>query len=122
MCQFIASLLKYLQSSSFANSTAFTEVRIDEKLGVVRVTRMVSAVAAGRILNPKAARSQTIGGVVWGIGMALRDEAMTGHNLGRIMNRSLAEYYVPVNADNHDIDVIFVDEEDTKVSPIGVKD
>jgi xanthine dehydrogenase YagR molybdenum-binding subunit len=115
------SLLKYLQYSSFAHSAVFAEVRIDEDLGVIRVTRIVSAVAAGRILNPKTARSQIIGGVVWGIGMALHEEAMTDHNLGRIMNRSLAEYHVPVNADIHDIDVIFVDEVDTKVSPIGVK-
>jgi xanthine dehydrogenase YagR molybdenum-binding subunit len=115
------SLLKYLQYTSFAHSAVFAEVRIDEDLGVIRVTRIVSAVAAGRILNPKTARSQIIGGVVWGIGMALHEEAMTDHNLGRIMNRSLAEYHVPVNADIHDIDVIFVDEVDTKVSPIGVK-
>jgi xanthine dehydrogenase YagR molybdenum-binding subunit len=115
------SLLKYLQYSSFAHSAVFAEVRIDEGLGVIRVTRIVSAVAAGRILNPKTARSQIIGGVVWGIGMALHEEAMTDHNLGRIMNRSLAEYHVPVHADIHDIDVIFVDEVDTKVSPIGVK-
>ncbi len=115
------SLLKYLQYSSFAHSAVFAEVRIDEELGVIRVTRIVSAVAAGRILNPKTARSQIIGGVVWGVGMALHEEAMTDHNLGRIMNRSLAEYHVPVNADIHDIDVIFVDETDTKASPIGVK-
>jgi xanthine dehydrogenase YagR molybdenum-binding subunit len=115
------SLLKYLQYSSFAHSAVFAEVRIDEDLGVIRVTRVVSAVAAGRILNPKTARSQIIGGVVWGVGMALHEEAMTDHNLGRIMNRSLAEYHVPVNADIHDIDVIFVDEVDTRVSPIGVK-
>jgi xanthine dehydrogenase YagR molybdenum-binding subunit len=115
------SLLKYLQYSSFAHSAVFAEVRIDEELGVIRVTRIVSAVAAGRILNPKTARSQIIGGVVWGIGMALHEEAMTDHNLGRIMNRSLAEYHVPVHADIHDIEVIFVDEVDTKVSPIGVK-
>jgi xanthine dehydrogenase YagR molybdenum-binding subunit len=115
------SLLKYLQYSSFAHSAVFAEVRIDEDLGVIRVTRVVSAVAAGRILNPKTARSQIIGGVVWGVGMALHEEAMTDHNLGRIMNRSLAEYHLPVNADIHDIDVIFVDEVDTRVSPIGVK-
>jgi xanthine dehydrogenase YagR molybdenum-binding subunit len=115
------SLLKYLQYSSFAHSAVFAEVRIDEDLGVIRVTRIVNAVAGGRILNPKTARSQIIGGVVWGIGMALHEEAMTDHNLGRIMNRSLAEYHVPVHADIHDIEVIFVDEVDTKVSPIGVK-
>jgi xanthine dehydrogenase YagR molybdenum-binding subunit len=115
------SLLKYLRYSSFAHSAVFAEVRVDEDLGVMRVTRIVSAVAAGRILNPKTARSQIIGGVIWGIGMAMHEEAMIDQNLGRIMNRSLAEYHVPVNADIHDIDVIFVEEVDTKVSPIGVK-
>jgi xanthine dehydrogenase YagR molybdenum-binding subunit len=115
------SLLKYLRYSSFAHSAVFAEVRVDKDLGAVRVTRIVSAIAAGRILNPKTARSQIIGGVVWGVGMALHEEAMTDHNLGRVMNRSLAEYHVPVNADIQDIDVIFVNEVDTKVSPIGVK-
>ena len=115
------SLLKYLRYSSFAHSAVFVEVRVDPELGVIRVTRVVSAVAGGRILNPKTARSQIMGGVVWGIGMALHEEAMTDHNLGRIMNRSLAEYHVPVNADVGEIDVIFVDETDEKVSPIGVK-
>jgi xanthine dehydrogenase YagR molybdenum-binding subunit len=115
------SLLKYLRYSSFAHSAVFVEVRVDEDLGVIRVTRIVSAIAAGRILNPKTARSQIIGGVVWGVGMALHEETMTDHNFGRVMNRSLAEYHLPVNADIQDIDVIFVDELDDKVSPIGVK-
>ena len=107
--------------SGFTHSAIFAEVRVDEELGAVRVTRIVDAVAAGKILNPKTARSQIIGGVVWGIGMALEEETMPDHNLGRFMNHNLAEYHVPVNADVHDIDVIFVDEHDDKVSPIGVK-
>ena len=107
--------------SSYTHSAVFAEVRIDEELGVLRVTRIVSAVAAGRILNPKTARSQILGGVVWGVGMALHEEGMTDHRLGRVMNHSLAEYHVPVNADIHDIEVIFVEEEDEKTSPIGVK-
>jgi xanthine dehydrogenase YagR molybdenum-binding subunit len=82
---------------------------------------VVQAIAAGRILNPKTARSQILGGVVMGIGMALTEAAMTDHRLGRVMNRNLAEYHVPVNADVHDIDVIFVDEPDARTSPIGVK-
>lgn len=107
--------------SSYTHSAVFAEVRIDEELGVLRVTRIVNAVAAGRILNPKTARSQILGGVVWGIGMALHEETLTDHRLGRIMNHSLAEYHVPVNADIHDIEVIFVEERDEKTSPIGVK-
>jgi xanthine dehydrogenase YagR molybdenum-binding subunit len=115
------SLLTMNRFASYAHSAVFAEVRVDEELGQVRVTRVVNAVAAGRILNPKTARSQIIGGVVWGIGMALHEETLTDHRLGRFMNRNLAEYHVPAHADVPDIDVVFVDERDTKVSPIGVK-
>lgn len=115
------SLLTQARRSSYTHSAVFAEVRVDEELGQIRVTRIVSAVAAGRILNPKTARSQIIGGVVWGIGMALHEEALFDHRLGRIMNHNLAEYHVPVNADIHDIEVIFVEENDSETSPIGVK-
>jgi xanthine dehydrogenase YagR molybdenum-binding subunit len=107
--------------ASYTHAAVFAEVRVDEQLGTVRVARVVQAIAAGRILNPKTARSQILGGVVMGIGMALTEAAMTDHRLGRVMNRNLAEYHVPVNADVHDIDVIFVDEPDARTSPIGVK-
>ena len=103
------------------HSAIFAEVKVDEQLGVVRVTRVVSAVAAGRILNAKTARSQIIGGVVWGIGVALHEETLIDHHFGRIMNANIAEYHVPVNADVHDIEVIFVDERDTIVNPLGIK-
>jgi xanthine dehydrogenase YagR molybdenum-binding subunit len=103
------------------HSAVFAEVRVDEQLGVVRVARVVNAVAAGRILNPKTARSQIIGGVVWGIGMALHEETLIDHRLGRIMNPNIAEYHVPVNADVRGIEVIFVDEPDAIVNPLGVK-
>ena len=98
----------------------FVEVKVDEQLGVVRVTRAVSAVAAGRILNTKTAGSQILGGVVWGIGMALHEETQIDHALGRIMNANIAEYHVPVHADIHDIKVIFVDEPDDS-NPLGLK-
>lgn len=110
-----------MRYASYTHSAVFAEVRIDEELGQIRVTRIVNAVAAGRILNPKTARSQIIGGVVWGIGMALHEETLTDHRLGRIVNHSLAEYHVPANADIYDIDVVFVEEHDDKASPIGVK-
>jgi xanthine dehydrogenase YagR molybdenum-binding subunit len=103
------------------HSAIFAEVKVDEQLGVIRVTRVVSAVAAGRILNTKTARSQIMGSVVWGIGMALHEETVFDHKLGRIMNADIAEYHVPVNADVHDIDVIFVDEPDDKINPLGIK-
>jgi xanthine dehydrogenase YagR molybdenum-binding subunit len=102
------------------HSAVFAEVRVDEQLGVIRVTRVVSAVAAGRILNTKTASSQILGGVVWGIGMALHEETLIDHSLGRIMNANIAEYHVPVNADVHDIKVIFVDEQDDS-NPLGIK-
>jgi xanthine dehydrogenase YagR molybdenum-binding subunit len=103
------------------HSAIFAEVKVDEQLGVIRVTRVVNAVAAGRILNTKTASSQIMGGVVWGIGMALHEETLIDHNLGRIMNANIAEYHVPVNADVQDIKVIFVDEPDATVNPLGIK-
>ncbi|WOH51641.1 xanthine dehydrogenase family protein molybdopterin-binding subunit [Bradyrhizobium sp. sBnM-33] len=103
------------------HSAIFAEVKIDEELGVIRVTRVVNAVAAGRVLNPKTAHSQVMGGVVWGIGMALHEETLFDHRFGRVMNANIAEYHVPVNADVHDIKVIFVDEPDQIVNPLGIK-
>jgi xanthine dehydrogenase YagR molybdenum-binding subunit len=103
------------------HSAIFAEVKVDEQLGVIRVTRVVSAVAAGRILNTKTASSQIMGGVVWGIGMALHEETLLDHAFGRIMNANIAEYHVPVNADVHDIKIIFVDEPDDIVNPLGIK-
>ncbi len=104
----------------FTHQAVFVEVKVDEELGQVRVTRVVSAIAAGKILNPKTARSQIIGATVMGIGSALHEESMLDHKLGRFMNRNLGEYHVPAHADIHDLDVIFVDEED-KANPLGVK-
>ncbi len=103
------------------HSAVFAEVKVDEQLGVIRVTRVVSAVAAGRILNLKTGRSQVMGAVVGGIGMALHEETVYDHGLGRIVNHDIAEYHVPVNADIHDIEVIFVDEPDSLINPLGIK-
>jgi xanthine dehydrogenase YagR molybdenum-binding subunit len=114
---------KPVQDRTRANNThsaIFAEVAVDEQIGVIRVTRVVSAVAAGRILNTKTASSQILGSVVWGIGMALHEETLIDHRFGRIMNANIAEYHVPVNADVHDIQVIFVDEPDDS-NPLGVK-
>jgi xanthine dehydrogenase YagR molybdenum-binding subunit len=114
-------ILQMLRYVSYTHSAIFAEVRVDEELGIVRVTRIVCATAAGRILNPTTARSQVLGGVVMGLGMAFHEEALTDHALGKIMNHNLAEYHIPANADVRDIEVIFVDEPDDKVSPLGVK-
>jgi xanthine dehydrogenase YagR molybdenum-binding subunit len=103
------------------HSAVFCEVRVDEAFGTVRVTRVVSAIAAGRIISAKTARSQIVGGVVWGISQALHEETHCDHALGRFMNHSLAEYHVAVNADIHAIDVIFVEEDDRIVSRLGAK-
>jgi xanthine dehydrogenase YagR molybdenum-binding subunit len=105
----------------YAHSAIFAEVKVSEDIGVVRVTRVVNAVAAGRILNPKLAGSQILGAVVGGIGMALHEETLTDHRFGRFMTHNLADYHVPVNADVHAIDVIFVDEKDDEINPLGVK-
>jgi xanthine dehydrogenase YagR molybdenum-binding subunit len=102
------------------HAAVFAEVKVDEQLGVIRVTRVVSAVAAGRILNTKTASSQILGSVVWGIGMALHEETLIDHRFGRIINANIAEYHVPVNADVHEIKVIFVEEPDDS-NPLGVK-
>jgi xanthine dehydrogenase YagR molybdenum-binding subunit len=107
--------------SHFTHSAVFAEVKVDEELGVIRVTRVVNAVAAGRILNPKIAGSQILGAVVGGIGMALHEETLTDHRFGRFMTHNLADYHVPVNADVHAIDVIFVEEKDDEINPLGIK-
>ncbi len=108
------------QHSIHTHNAAFAGVKMDEDLGIVHVTRVVNAVAAGHTINPKTARSQVLGSVVWGIGMALMEESVMDHRFGRYMNHSLAEYHMPVNADVHAIDVVFVHEDDM-VNPLGVK-
>lgn len=115
------NMLKQKNYVRCSHSAVFCEVRVDEAFGTVRVTRVVSAVAAGRILNPQTARSQVIGGVVWGISQALHEETHADHALGRFMNHNYAEYHVPVNADIQDIDVVFIEEDDRIVSRLGAK-
>ena len=117
----ITGMISQMRKSRNTHSAIFAEVKVDEQLGVVRVTRIVIAVAAGRIINPKTARSQILGGVVMGIGMALHEETLMDASLGRFMNHNLAEYHVPAHADIHDIEVIFVEEPDPEVTPLGVK-
>ena len=99
----------------------FAEVRVDPRLGTIRIPRLVAAYAAGRILNAKTARSQFLGGLVFAHGMALFEDTYTDRRTGRIVNASLAEYLVPVHADVQGIEVIQVPEDDAHVNPIGVK-
>ncbi|HRE80767.1 MAG TPA: xanthine dehydrogenase family protein molybdopterin-binding subunit [Opitutaceae bacterium] len=114
-------LLKLRKVTRAAHSAAFVEVEVDEDFGHVKVTRAVTAVAAGKIMNPKTARSQILGGMVWGISKALREETIIDHRYGRVMNANLAEYHTPVHADIHQLDVIFVEERDEIVNELGVK-
>lgn len=107
--------------SMFSFGAQFAEVRVDADLGQVRVSRMTGVFAAGKILNAKTARSQFIGGMVWGISLALLEDTVYDPRLIRIVNNNLAEYHVPTNADVGNIDVGWVEEDDPHVSPIGAK-
>lgn len=104
-----------------SHGAQFAEVKVDEELGIIKVTRVVEITAAGKIISPKTAHSQEMGGVVWGIGMALTEETQIDHRYGRIMNPNFAGYYVPANADVLEVDTGFVEEIDTIVNPLGVK-
>ncbi len=94
---------------------------MDADLGQIRVSRMVGAFDAGRILNAKTARSQFIGGMVWGIGFALYEQALYDERLGRIVNNNLAEYHVPTNPDVGSVEALWVDETDDHVSLVKAK-
>jgi xanthine dehydrogenase YagR molybdenum-binding subunit len=107
--------------SSWAFGAVFAEVRVDPDFGIVRVPRIIGAYDAGRIVNPKIARSQCIGGMVGGLGMALLEQAEWDARFGRVMNANLAEYLVPVNADVPELQAIFVPSEDFRFSPLGTK-
>jgi xanthine dehydrogenase YagR molybdenum-binding subunit len=107
--------------ATLVHGAQFIEVKVDSNIGKVLVTRVIEVSACGKIINPKASHSQEIGGVVMGIGMALEEETEIDHRFGRIMNPNLQHYHVPVNADVHQIETVFVEEEDTIVNPLGVK-
>src|SRR6185369_8751195 len=99
----------------------FAEVAVDADLGLVRVRRMVGVFAPGRILNAKTARSQLMGGMLWGLGQALLEGTRMDSRLGRWANASLGDYLVPVNADAPDVEVELVEVPDAIVNPLGVK-
>jgi xanthine dehydrogenase YagR molybdenum-binding subunit len=94
----------------------FARVRVDEDLGELRLDRLVGAFAAGRILNPKTARSQLLGGMVWGIGQALHEHSVRDGRTARMVTRDLADYHVPVHADVPDLDILLVPEDDPHVN------
>ena len=107
--------------SMHAFGAQFAEVRVDPDLGEIRVSRFVGAFDAGHILNAKTARSQLIGGITYGIGMALLEETLVDAESGRIVNSNVAEYLMPVNADVPDIQTIVVPNDDTNSNPLGAK-
>jgi xanthine dehydrogenase YagR molybdenum-binding subunit len=109
------------QYSMHAFGAQFAEVRVDPDLGTIRVSRWVGAFDAGHVLNPKTARSQLIGGITYGIGMALLEETLVDNETGRIVNTNVAEYLMPVNADVPDIQTIVVANDDTRSNPLGAK-
>ena len=107
--------------SMHAHGAVFAEVKVDPDLGQIRVSRMVGAFAAGRIINPHLVRSQYYGGMVWGLSFALHERAIIDPRTGRPMNANLADYQVPVNADVPSLEAIIVDEEDSHVNALGIK-
>ena len=104
-----------------AHGAVFAEVKVDPELGQMRVTRMVGAFAAGRVINPRLVRSQYLGGMIWGVSFALHEHAVIDRRSGRPMNADLGEYHVPVNADVPDMQAILVAEEDAHVNALGIK-
>jgi xanthine dehydrogenase YagR molybdenum-binding subunit len=107
--------------ATFSFSAVFAEVRVDLDLGLVRLSRFVGAYDCGRVINPKTARSQAIGGIIWGVGQALLERTETDPTLGRFLNRNYSGYLVPACADIPELDVLFVGEFDEEASPIGGK-
>ena len=99
----------------------FAEVGVDLDSGEIRVRRMLSVLACGRVLNAKTARSQAIGGVVFGIGAALTEDLVVDTKHGFFVNHDLAEYHVPVHADVPDVEIIFLPELDDKANPLKSK-
>jgi len=104
-----------------AHGAVFAEVKVDPDLGQIRVTRLVGAFAAGRIINPHLVRSQIYGGMIWGMSFALHEEALVDRRSGRIINANLAEYHVPVNADVPSMEALMIEEHDPHVNALGIK-
>ena len=104
-----------------AHGAVFAEVKVDPDLGQMRVTRVVGAFAAGRIINPRLVRSQLCGGMIWGVSFALHEHAVMDSRSGRPMNPNLAEYHIPVNADVPSLEAILVEEHDPHVNTLGIK-
>jgi xanthine dehydrogenase YagR molybdenum-binding subunit len=105
----------------YAYGAVFAQVAVDERLGTVRIRRIFGCYDAGRIVNPKLAHSQALGGMVWGIGMALLEGTLLDHRDGHVVNANMSDYLVPSNADVPVLDATFVTAQDMIADPIGVK-
>jgi xanthine dehydrogenase YagR molybdenum-binding subunit len=112
---------EYPEFVSFSYIAHFVEVRVEPTTCRVRVPRVVSVVDCGRVVSPRTARSQVHGGVVWGMGCALREASEVDSRFGGFLNADIAEYLVPVNADIGEIDVDFIDVPDPRLNDVGVK-
>jgi xanthine dehydrogenase YagR molybdenum-binding subunit len=107
--------------SSHSFGAVFAEVAVDPRVGMVRVRRVVAVYDVGKVVNAKMGHSQFIGGIVWGIGLALHEDSYVDEKTGRIANANLAEYHVPVNADIGEIDVSAIDIPDPHINPLGAR-
>lgn len=114
-------MMKLRKYSKATHSAAFVEVEVDRELKTITVARALTAVAAGKIINPKTARSQVAGSMVWGISKALHEETILDERLGKYINANLGEYHIPVHADINQLDVIFADEKDDLINELGIK-
>ena len=109
------------QLSRHAFGAQFVEVRVDADSGEIRLPRVLGVFGVGRVINPKTARSQFIGGMTQGLGMALQEESVMDRGFGDYLNHDLAQYHVPVNADIEDIEAAWIDEDDGELNPMGSK-
>ena len=109
------------QLSRHAFGAQFVEVRVDADSGEIRLPRVLGVFGVGRVINPKTARSQFIGGMTQGLGMALQEESVMDRGFGDYLNHDLAQYHVPVNADIEDIEAVWIDEDDGELNPMGSK-
>ena len=109
------------QYAMHAHGAVFAEVKVDPDLCQIRVTRMIGAFAAGRVINPRMVRSQILGGMIWGVSFALHERAVMDKRSGRTMNANLADYHVPVNADVPSMEALMIEEHDPHVNALGIK-
>lgn len=117
----IANTPDWHEKSRHTYGAHFVELAVHRLTGEIKVRRMLGAFSAGRILNPKTARSQLLGGMIWGLSAALREGAEIDPRYGNVVNGDLAEYLLPVHADVPDIEIMLLDEPDLEANPVGVK-